>query len=285
MADIRERWQSDFAQMEIESVRDLLQQDPTLVDTRVEVTMLKGDIRRWGPLFVASNHLRDLEKIVALVEAGARLENSELGTHWPSEDYAINRYLVDRGIDVNQPSYLGFHAIGVTGLDSFYLMLENGLDPNFAWPYNGETCLHVQAREDEDASLARAFSLIAAGADVNAQGLTGLDDEPIMDNEHFVQFGRETPLHFAARLGNIRQTRLLLEHGADPTSKTVSRMIQPKEFAPWEGEVTTLIWNLPEYRRVLFEPYEGETPLDMARRAGHEQIADLLEAYTRSPAV
>ena len=276
MADIRSRWQSEFAQLDVETVRDLLRQDPTLVDARIEVTMPKGNIRRWGPLFVASNHLKDLEKIVALVEAGARLENSELGTHWPSEDYAINRYFIDRGIDVNQPSYLGFHAIGVTGLDSFYLMLENGLDPNFARPYNGETCLHVQARGDEDAPLARAFSLISAGADINAQALTGLDDEPIMDNEHFIQFGGETPLHFAARLGNIRQTRLLLEHGADPTAKTVSRMIQPQKFEPWEGEVTTLIWNLPEHRRVLFESYDGETPLDMARRTGHEQIADLL---------
>jgi hypothetical protein len=66
MADIRSRWQSEFAQMEIETVRDLLRQDSTLVDARVEVTMPKGNVRRWGPLFVASNHLKDLEKVVAL---------------------------------------------------------------------------------------------------------------------------------------------------------------------------------------------------------------------------
>ena len=51
-----------------------------------------------------------------------------------------------------------------------------------------------------------------------------------MDNEHFVQFGRETPLHFAARLGNIKQVRLLLTHGANPALQTVSRLSDPRRM-------------------------------------------------------
>ncbi|MEC7226204.1 MAG: hypothetical protein VXW00_04985, partial [Candidatus Latescibacterota bacterium] len=37
------------------------------------------------PLFVASNHLRDLGKVKALIDAGADLNNSDWGAHWPSE--------------------------------------------------------------------------------------------------------------------------------------------------------------------------------------------------------
>ena len=277
---LKQRWQAEFEIAAAKAVREMLSKEPGLVNVRVTHISRKGRVQRFGPLFSASINLRDLDKVKALVEAGADINNSELGTHWPSEAYEINRYLIAQGTEVNQPSYLGFHAIGVTGLDSFFLMMENGLDPNYAWPYNGETMLHVQARHDADTDLARAYALIKAGANVNAQALTGLDDAPIMANEHFVKYGWETPLHFAARLGNKRQVRLLLDHGADPSLKTVSRMIEPNQFAAWESDVTTLIWGLPEYKRVLFEPYNGETPLEMAQRYGHREVAEILRQRT-----
>ena len=102
---------------------------------------------------------------------------------------------------MNQPSYLGFHAIGVTELDSFLLMMKNGLDPNFTWAYIGQTMLHMQALHDADKELACTFMLIRAGANVNAQARTGLDNEPIMENEHGIRYGREprfTPPHVPA---------------------------------------------------------------------------------------
>lgn len=127
---IRHRWMAEFQTAYIECVHEWLTQEPHLVSTPVDCTLKSGSVHRWSPLFVASNHLRDLGKVKVLVEAGADLANSAWGTHWPSEDYAINEYFIERGIDVNQPSYLGFHATGVTGLDSFFFMLEHGLDPN-----------------------------------------------------------------------------------------------------------------------------------------------------------
>ena len=184
-----ERWRTEFETADAETVRQMLAEAPELVNVKVN---------RTSPLFTASIKIKDLDKVKALVEAGADVNNSDLGTHWPSSDYEINRYLISQRTGVNQPSYLGFHGIGVTNFDSFLLMVENGLDPNFAWPYNGETLLHVQSRHDDDTHLAQAYILIKAGADVNAQALSGLDDEPIMDNEHFVEYGKETPLHFAA---------------------------------------------------------------------------------------
>ena len=271
------RWQTEFETADAETVRQMLADTPELVSVKVNHTSPSGRIRQWGPLFSASINLKSLDKVKALVEAGADVNNSDLGTHWPSTDYEINRYLLNQGTDINQPSYLGFHAVGVTNFDSFLLMMENGLDPNFAWSHNGETLLHVQSRHDDDTHLAQAYILIKAGADVNPQALSGLDDEPIMDNEHFVQYGKETPLHFAARLGNQRMVRLLLDQGADPSLKTVSRMSEPKQFAEWTDEVTSLVWPLREFKRVLFQPYEGETPLDMALREGNAEIVNILK--------
>ena len=265
-----ERWQAEFETADAETVRQMLAEAPELVNVKVN---------RRSPLLSASIKINDLNKVKALIAAGADVNNSDLGTHWPSRDYEINQYLIDQGIDVNQPSYLGFHAVGVTDFDSFLLMVENGLDPNFAWPYNGETLLHVQSRHDDDTHLAQAYILIKAGADVNAQALSGLDDEPIMDNEHFVEHGKETPLHFAARLGNLRMVRLLLNHGANPSLKTVSRTSHPKQFTEWKDEVTSLVWPLREFKRVVFQPYEGETPLDMALREGNEEIANTLNRF------
>ncbi len=275
--ELIERWQTEFETADAETVRQMLAEAPELVNVKVNHTSPNGRIRQWGPLFSASINLKSLDKVKALVEAGADVNNSDLGTHWPSTEYEINRYLLSQGTDINQPCYLGFHAVGVTNFDSFLLMVENGLDPNFAWTHNGETLLHVQSRHDDNTHLAQAYILIKAGADVNPQVLSGLDDEPIMDNEHFVQYGKETPLHFAARLGNQRMVRLLLDHGADPSLRTVSRMSEPKQFTEWTDEVTSLVWPLREFKRVLFQPYEGETPLDMALREANAEIANILK--------
>ena len=277
-ADSKTQWENCFEDATVEEVRSFLAREPALVSVPVRCTLKNGSVRTWSPLFVASNKLRCLGKVKALVEAGADLANNESGTHWPSEDFAINAYLIEKGVDVNQPSYLGFHAAGVTGLDSFFLMMENGLDVNFAWPHNGETLLHVQSRCDDDAHLAGAYCLIKAGANVNAQTQSGLDDEPIMDNEHFVRYGRETPLHFAARLGNPKQTLLLLSHGANTSLKSVSRMTDPKELGEWPGEVSSLLWPKTEFKRIAFEAYGGETPLEMALREGHEEVVQILRS-------
>lgn len=272
---LKRQWQEEFENADVQTVRQMLAQEPELVNVRVRQS--NQEEPRWGPLFVASIKLNSLEKIKALVEAGANINNSELGTHWPSTDYEINRYLIECGTDINQPSYLGFHAIGVTGLDTFLLMMKHGLDPNFTWEYIGQTMLHMQALHDADKELACTFMLIRAGANVNAQARTGLDDEPIMENEHGIRYGRETPLHSAARSGSKLQVRLLLDHGADASLRTVSRIVEPKQLTEWTEEVTSFLWPMTEFKRVLFEPYPGETPREMAIRYGHDEVAAVLE--------
>ena len=275
---LKAQWQEEFDKADVQTVRQMLTQEPGLVNVRVRRSNQAEP--RWGPLFVASVKLNSLEKVKALVEAGANVNNSELGTHWPSTDYEINKYLIERGTDINQPSFLGFHALGVTGLDTFLLMMKHGLDPNFTWEYIGQTMLHMQALHDNDKELACTFMLIRAGANVNAQARTGLDDEPIMENEHGIRYGRETPLHSAARSGSKLQVRLLLDHGADASLRTVSRIVESKQPTEWIGEVTSFLWPMTEFKRVLFEPYQGETPREMASRYGHHEIAAIFDERT-----
>ena len=64
----------------------------------------------------------------------------------------------------------------------------------------------------------------------------------------------------------------------DPTLKTVSRMREPKETVAWEGAVTELVWPVRKHERTLFEAYEGETPMDMAKRLGHEEVCRITES-------
>ena len=108
-----------------------------------------------------------------------------------------------------------------------------------------------------------------------------LDDEPIMENEHGIRYGRETPLHSAARSGSKLQVRLLLDHGADASLRTVSRIVDPKQPTEWTGEVTSFLWPMTEFKRVLFEPYSGRnSTLEMASRYGHDEVAAILEERT-----
>ena len=97
---IKHLWVTGFQDASVECVHTWLTKKPSLVSAPVDCTLKSGSVRRCSPLFVASNHLRDLGKVKALVEAGADLNNSDWGTHWPSEDYAINTYFVQRGIAV-----------------------------------------------------------------------------------------------------------------------------------------------------------------------------------------
>lgn len=54
-------------------------------------------------------------------------------------------------------------------------------------------------------------------------------------------------------------------------------MRHPKQFTEWTDEVASRVWPLREFKRVVFQPYEGETPLDMALRKGNEEIVNTLK--------
>ena len=194
---LKAQWREEFDKADVQTVRQMLTQEPELVNVRVRRSNQAEP--RWGPLFVASVKLNSLDKAKALIEAGANINNSELGTHWPSTDYEINRYFIERGIDVNQPSFPRVpchrcYRIGLLSADD-EARARSQLHVGIHWA--DDVAYASAARYDKE--LACTFMLIRAGANVNAQARTGLDDEPIMENEHGIRYGRETPLHSAAR--------------------------------------------------------------------------------------
>ena len=94
-----EHWQAEFETADTETVRQMLAEAPELVNVKVN---------RRSPLLSASLKLKDLDKVKALVEAGADVNNGDLGTHWPSKDYEINRYLISQGLMSTNRPILGF---------------------------------------------------------------------------------------------------------------------------------------------------------------------------------
>ena len=81
-----ERWRAEFETADTQTVRQMLAEAPELVNVKVN---------RTSPLFTASIKIKDLDKVKALVEAGADVNNRDLGTHWPSSDYEINQAIIE----------------------------------------------------------------------------------------------------------------------------------------------------------------------------------------------
>jgi hypothetical protein len=109
-------------------------------------------------------------------------------------------------------------------------LLDRGMDPNHM-NWHRFTLLHHMAADDE---RGKAELLLDHGAEIDA-----IDDEY-----------RSTPLGVAARWGNTRIVKVLLERGADPTAAG----------APWA------------------------VPLAWAEKKGHEKIAGLLRtAESKKP--
>ena len=53
-------------------------------------------------------------------------------------------------------------------------------------------------------------------------------------------------------------------------------MLAGETPAPQVSDITSLVWPITEFKRVLFELYEGETALEMAVRYGHKEVAGIL---------
>ena len=71
----KDRWKSEFEKASVETVRMMLSKEPELANEPVNHVTRNGSIIQWGPLYLASVHMKDLEKVKALVAAGANLSN------------------------------------------------------------------------------------------------------------------------------------------------------------------------------------------------------------------
>ena len=148
-------------------------------------------------------------------------------------------------------------------IDILRILLDAGGDPNARKSTSGiRPLMYVALRSDGDECLAITKLLIDRGADVNAKSYSGFGDERTRHDgyNHDVDQGHETPLHWAARRGKTDMARLLLEHGADPNTKTTSLRTDQHDD---EGFY-------------IFEPFDGETPKDWSYKSGNKETICLL---------
>ncbi len=177
----------------------------------------------------------DLDTADALIHAGAKVSASNRDGATPLQLAAINgsaamiEKLIKAGADPNAP----LSANGDTPLmlaartgrtDALNVLLESGANVNATEKWGGTTALMwaVSERHPDAVKV-----LIERGADVHArsnfvaaangrgfEGRTPVRDDPKQKVEEFAS-GWLTPLHFAAREGDLASARLLVAAGAD----------------------------------------------------------------------
>lgn len=116
-------------------------------------------------------------------------------------DTEIAKKLIEAGADLDLVNFDGWTALimAVWNSDASMVdfLLDAGVDPNRTAAANGDTALSMAIASEAD-RLEKANSLIAAGADPNAQHVAGL-----------------TPLMWASMMGAPEIIQVLLDAGAD----------------------------------------------------------------------
>ena len=159
-----------------------------------------GRIDELTPLLFAARR-GHAEAVTALLDAGARINDTAVDGSGPAALAAANAYY-----------------------DLALSLLDKGADPKAA--SRGWTLLHQVARTrtphvrrlpppygyDADASLTLVRKLIEGGVDVNARMTADVND----GYRHFERRVGATPFYLAAKSGDLKMMRLLLDRGADP---------------------------------------------------------------------
>jgi ankyrin repeat protein len=214
---------------------------------------------------------------------------------WAARDLAKTRLLVEHGADVNAksddlrtPLMIAARRKGATPIVKFLLDHKANPNPN-ARPVTESSPL-LEALMAGDAAMVEM--LIERGADVKTtadQGLTlgafancsrcvELVAPKVTDKDAYT-----SALQFVAVLGDLKATRLMLDHGADvnafdPLGRTPLMYAVLSDALPLDV-VKVLIERGADVNAKDRHKNSGDagvTVLDIARRNGHQPIIDLL---------
>jgi cytohesin len=124
-------------------------------------------------------------------------------------------------------------------IDSVKWLLDKGEDANFSFTDTGENALHYAISKTSEINdrVEIVKVLIAAGTDVNKKTLVGKPTLCFMRDAHLKG---ETPLHRAAAYGNAVMIKMLLEAGAEPSTKDANGDT-PISWGSWHLRDSTVL--------------------------------------------
>jgi len=189
------------------------------------------------------------------IDVNAAEPDGATALHWASyrDDLAIAQMLIRAGANVNAANDLGATPIWMASVNGssamVQLLLESGANPNVAL-LRGETAVMAAARSGNAEVIERLLArganpnaraargqtplmwaaaqkhsavvraLLAHGADVHARSDSWSQVEAVSPHGHpgynrAIPYGRNTPLMFAARAGDLDSAKLLVASGAN----------------------------------------------------------------------
>jgi ankyrin repeat protein len=154
---------------------------------------------------------------------------------------AVNALLISRTLDLDEVDSMGtalHHAVMGRHYDVAKRLMAAGANIN-AVDASLETPLYLAVIEQDEAA---AWLLIAAGADLEAQGPMG------------------TPLHVAARHNSVDMVTLLLKNGAKIDARN-RELATPLALAAWRGSLDAAKVLLAKGADIEARNVRGQTPL------------------------
>ena len=198
----------------------------------------------------------DAEVVTILLEANADIEARDMYARTPLAAAAskghtkITELLLDSGSDVNAVTDDGrtplVMAVRNNHWETVTLLLERGATHS----------IHTAAGVGDVSEIERH---LAAGVDVNAR----------------IEWSAETPLHWAARSGEAKAVRSLLEEGADARGET-NWSATPLHMAAAGGHVETAELLVGAGAEVDAKTDNATTPLHEASLNGRLEMAEFL---------
>lgn len=182
-----------------------------------------------------------------------------------------------------------FRAVQLDDADTVRKMVGTTVNANEINPLGGEPALVLAIREGAY-GVVRAL-LAHPGTDLERKAVNGNtalmmtafkgDEESarrLLDKGAKVNQPGWTALHYAAASGDDAIATLLLERGAkiDALSPKASGALTPLMMAAREGKASTARVLLGKGAKRGLKDVEGRTAAQIARQAGHDELAELL---------
>jgi ankyrin repeat protein len=235
---------------DIERVRELLAQDPSLAN---KLSDAEGYYLGAGAPLANAAAVGRIDIVQLLLDHGA-------DPNLPEEQYA------PKGKALYSAVYHGHYEIAK-------LLLARGAYPNPPVESSGDALWIVQTwRPDK-----RMEQLLLSYGATPAEPWPQRRDEEWPTHEH--NWLRISPLHEAARKGDLAEAKKLLESGADLTARDDHIRSTPLGWAAKFGRLEMVKFLLERGApKTLPEDSPWATPFAWATKRGHVEIAKLLEA-------